>query len=155
MKLLDRLLGRKQLEALDHPKPGLEPITAVALTNGVAGDSPISSPTQDLFGIDPFAKALAASIARVDAKDGLVFAINGTWGTGKSSAVNLVTHHLEHEFAGDDILVVTFNPWWFSDSEALTISFFQELHASVGKSLSESARNAMATLGSRLSAAGP
>jgi hypothetical protein len=33
-----------------------------------------------LIGSDPFAKALAASIARVDVKDGLVFAINGAWG---------------------------------------------------------------------------
>jgi predicted KAP-like P-loop ATPase len=156
MKLLDKLLGRNPFKALDHPpEPDLESVTAAALTNGVAGDSPISSPTQDLFDIDPFAKALAASIARVDAKDGLVFAINGAWGTGKSSAVNLVTHHLEQELVDDDILIVTFNPWWFSDSEALTISFFQELHASVGKSLSESARNAMASLGSRLSTAGP
>jgi predicted KAP-like P-loop ATPase len=113
------------------------------------------SPAQDVFGIDPFARTLAASIAKVDAKDGLVFAINGAWGSGKSSAVNLVVHHLGNDFIDEDILIVTFNPWWFSDAEALTISFFQELHASVGKSLSVSAREAMASLGNRLSAAGP
>jgi len=80
---------------------------------GVASDSPIVSPAQDVFGIDPFARTLAGSIAKVDAKDGVVFAINGAWGSGKSSAVNLVVHHLGDEFRDKEIVIVTFNPWWF------------------------------------------
>lgn len=121
----------------------------------LSGDSPIRLPEHDLLGIDPFAKAIARSIAAADASDGLVYAINGAWGAGKSSAVNLILHHLSESAADGKIVTTVFNPWWFSGAEALTISFFQELRATVGKSLDEKAREAMASLGSRLSSAGP
>ena len=154
---LFKLFRQKRPDVPTDPvSPDVEPNPKTApAKGGVASDSPIVSPGQDVFGIDPFAKTLAASIEKVDAKDGLVFAINGAWGSGKSSAINLVVHHLGASFEDEGIVVVTFNPWWFSDAEALTISFFQELRASVGKSLPESAREAMASLGGRLSAAGP
>lgn len=121
----------------------------------LSGDSPIRLPEHDALGIDPFAQAIARSIEAADAKDGLVYAINGTWGAGKSSAINLILHHLASQVAEDKIAATVFNPWWFSGAEALTISFFQELRATVGKSLDEKAREALATLGSRLSSAGP
>ncbi|MDP9812617.1 putative KAP-like P-loop ATPase [Rhizobium tibeticum] len=121
----------------------------------LSGDSPIRLPEHDALGIDPFAQAIARSITAADAKDGLVYAINGTWGAGKSSAINLILHHLAGEAASGKIVATVFNPWWFSGSEALTISFFQELRATVGKSLDDKAREALATLGGRLSSAGP
>ena len=122
---------------------------------GVQGDSPIRLPEHDAFGIDPFAKAIARSIHTADTKDGIVYAINGIWGSGKSSAINLVLHHLTAAIAADEISVTAFNPWWFSGAEALTISFFQELRAAVGKSVDEETREAFARIGSRLSSAGP
>lgn len=121
----------------------------------LSGDSPIRLPEHDALGIDPFAQAIARSIEAADAKDGLVYAINGAWGAGKSSAINLILHHMAPQVAEDKIAFTVFNPWWFSGAEALTISFFQELRATVGKSLDEKAREALATLGSRLSSAGP
>jgi hypothetical protein len=133
MNFIKRLFRRKQPDLLSvstvsdtqsRPK-------AAPSDSGVASDSTILSPNQDVFGIDPFAMTLAGRIAKVDVKDGVVFAINGAWGSGKSSAVNLVVHHLGDEFRDKDIIVVTFNPWWFSDAEALTRSFFQELHGEV------------------------
>jgi predicted KAP-like P-loop ATPase len=54
-----------------------------------------------------------------------------------------------------EIVATAFNPWWFSGAEALTISFFQELRATVGKAVDEKTREAMASLGSRVSSAGP
>jgi len=84
-----------------------------------------------------------------------VYAIHGVWGSGKSSAINLVLHHLAAPIKAGDIVATTFNPWWFSGSEALTISFFRELRETVGKSLDEKAREAIASLGGRLSSAGP
>lgn len=121
----------------------------------LSGDSPIRLPEHDALGIDPFAQAIAKSITAANAKDGLVYAINGTWGAGKSSAINLILHHLAGQIASGKIVATVFNPWWFSGSEALTISFFQELRATVGKSLDDKAREALATLGGRLSSAGP
>ena len=82
-----------------------------------------------------------SSLAATTGPDGLVYAINGPWGSGKSSAINLVLHHLATPAAAGSIVPTTFNPWWFSGAEALTISFFQELQATVGKSLDEKARS--------------
>src|SRR5699024_9509797 len=57
-------------------------------------DSPISEPSEDRFGIEPFAKTLATGILQMNAPEGTVIALNGPWGSGKSSTVNLVRHHL-------------------------------------------------------------
>ena len=144
----------KQAESLDAKEAEVRRSPNAQL-DGIQSDSPIRLPEHDVYGFDPFAKAIAKSIIRADASDGLVYAINGTWGSGKSSAINLILHHLSSDTLGNQIVSTTFNPWWFSGSEALTISFFQEMRATVGKSLDEKAREAMATLGSRLSSAGP
>jgi hypothetical protein len=116
MNFIKRLFRPKQPDLLSVPTVSdtQSRPKAAPSDSGVASDSPILSPNQDVFGIDPFAMTLAGSIAKVDVKDGVVFAINGAWGSGKSSAVNLVVHHLGDEFKDKDIVVVTFNPWWFS-----------------------------------------
>ncbi|MGV1964092.1 KAP family P-loop NTPase fold protein [Agrobacterium sp. 22-222-1] len=105
--------------------------------------------------MDGFAKAIAKSIANARAEDGLVYAINGPWGSGKSSAINLICRHLEASVKPDELEIVSFNPWWFTSTEALTLAFFQEMRATIGKSLSDQAQEAMATMGSKLSSAGP
>lgn len=58
-------------------------------------DTPIEQPADDQFGLSPFAKALADSISKNENPEGTVIAINGPWGSGKSSAINLVKHYLE------------------------------------------------------------
>lgn len=153
------------VKGLWHPGPATQdasggmpidpPSRVEARAGAVNGDSPIQAPEHDAFGVDPFSRAIARSIAVADASDGLVYAINGPWGSGKSSAINLILHHLAEPVAARRIAVTTFNPWWFSGAEALTVSFFQEMRATVGKSLDERARETMATIGSRVSSAGP
>ena len=122
---------------------------------GVQGDSPIRVPEHDAFGIDPFAQAIAQSIRAADTRDGIVYAVNGIWGSGKSSAINLVLHHLTAAIEAGELSITAFNPWWFSGAEALTISFFQELRAAIGKSVDDQTRETLASIGSRLSSAGP
>lgn len=123
--------------------------------SSVRADSPIFEPEEDVYGIDGFAQAIAKSIRQADVSNGMVFAVNGPWGSGKSSACNLILYHLAQADEDDLLQSVSFNPWWFSGTEALTSSFFQELSSSIGKSLSEEARLAMETLGARFSSLGP
>src|SRR5580704_3711231 len=91
-------------------------------------DKPISEPSEDRYGIDPFASALAASIGKMAAPEGTVIALNGPWGSGKSSAVNLVLHHLE-KASSEEITVINFACWWFRGEEQLALAFFRELYA--------------------------
>ena len=73
-------------------------------------DLPIKDPKQDALGILPFVRSLARSIRNMDSPQGVVLAINGPWGSGKSSAINL----LQNELAPvQGVKVVSFNPWWF------------------------------------------
>jgi hypothetical protein len=51
-------------------------------------------------------------------------ALTGSWGDGKTSVLNLVREQLEED---PDVIVVGFNPWLFSDTEALVTRFFSEL----------------------------
>lgn len=120
----------------------------------ISNDSPIGSPGEDRFGLDPFARAVAQSLTTMSAPEGVVVAISGPWGAGKSSAVNLVRHHLQRSVDDGSLVIVPFNPWWFPGSDALTLSFFQELSAAIGPSLPSKLRNSLAALGQGVSAVG-
>jgi predicted KAP-like P-loop ATPase len=117
-------------------------------------DRPISDPAQDRFGIDPFAKALADSIRKIKALEGTVVALNGPWGSGKSSAVNLVLHHLKDATEKGELAVVNFACWWFRGEEALALAFFRELYAGMGPTLGDKFKKALPKIGARLLKAG-
>ena len=67
--------------------------------------------------------------------EGIVLAINGPWGSGKTSAVNMALEALEDLQRGTDdgrkIEVVCFNPWWFSAQEDLVRAFFHDVAATL------------------------
>jgi len=117
-------------------------------------DAPISEPSADRFRIDPFAKTLAASIRKLASPEGTVIALNGPWGSGKSSAVNLVVHHLKDAVAADEIVVINFACWWFRGEDALALAFFRELYAGLGPTLGDKFKDALPKLGARLLRAG-
>lgn len=123
----------------------------------ISPDHPIERPEQDVFGFDPFARAIATSIAGLKSPEGLVIGIHGPWGSGKSSAVNLVKHHLTKGGlkGAEDLTLVEFNPWWFNGADALAIAFFREMDSSVGKSLPAKTRRVLRDLGRKLESASP
>lgn len=95
----------------------------------LSADRPSTDPKDDLFGHAPFAKSLADSICRYAGSDGLVLALYGPWGSGKSTVLSYVSHYLEQLHDGDRPAVVTFNPWWFSGQENLARAFLGQLQA--------------------------
>lgn len=118
-------------------------------------DAPIITPEDDKFGIDPFAKALAQSIIGINRPVGTTIAINGQWGSGKSSAINLIIHHLLGEVIKEKLEIVDFKCWWFKGEEALTLAFLQELNSHLSKSLSSQAKELLPKIGKKLLQAGP
>jgi predicted KAP-like P-loop ATPase len=117
-------------------------------------DKPITEPSEDRFGIDPFAKTLASSIRNLKAPEGTVIALNGPWGSGKSSVVNLILHHLKDAVAADEIVIINFACWWFRGEEALALAFFRELYAGIGPTLGDRFKRVLPKLGARLLRAG-
>lgn len=117
-------------------------------------DQPIATPTEDRFGIDPFSRALASSIRKLKTPTGSVIALNGPWGSGKSSAVNLVRHHLADAVKADELVLIDFTCWWFRGEDALALAFFRELYAGLVPSLGDKIKKALPKLGARLLQAG-
>lgn len=95
----------------------------------LSADRPSIDPEDDLFGHAPFAKNLAQSISRYPSNDGLVLALYGPWGSGKSTVLNYVQHYLDQQDEDKRPVVVTFNPWWFSGQENLARAFLGQLQA--------------------------
>lgn len=117
-------------------------------------DQPIATPSEDRFGVDPFARALASSICKLKSPTGSVIALNGPWGSGKSSAVNLLRHHLADAVKADELVLVDFTCWWFRGEDALALAFFRELYAGLAPSLGDKIKKALPKLGARLLRAG-
>ncbi|MEC3950149.1 KAP family P-loop NTPase fold protein [Sphingobium sp. HWE2-09] len=118
------------------------------------GDLPISKPEQDMFGIDGFVRSLARSLRNMRSPNGVVIALNGPWGSGKSSAINLLRHHLTDATSSGEMEIADFNPWWFRGEEALVLAFFRELYSATKPSLGDRARHLLPKLGARLLNAG-
>jgi predicted KAP-like P-loop ATPase len=74
----------------------------------LTNDTPIATPDDDRFGINPFAQALARAISEMPAPNGVVIAVNGPWGSGKSSALNLVLFHLTELIDREKLKLIRF-----------------------------------------------
>ena len=95
----------------------------------LSADRPRLDPKDDLFGHAPFAKGLADSVSGFPGSDGLVFALYGPWGSGKSTVLGYVCQYIEQLPEGNRPVVVPFNPWWFSGQENLARAFLGQLQA--------------------------
>ncbi|MEO5937281.1 MAG: P-loop NTPase fold protein [Terriglobales bacterium] len=95
----------------------------------LSSDRPSIDPKQDLFGHAPFAEALAKSIHSYPDADGVVLALYGPWGSGKSTVLAYVLHYLQQLPEEEQPVIVTFNPWWFSGQENLARAFLGQLQA--------------------------
>ncbi|MER8996052.1 P-loop NTPase fold protein [Mesorhizobium sp. M0678] len=120
----------------------------------ISSDLPIALPSEDRYGLTPFAKALAGSIVDMDVPTGAVLAINGPWGAGKSSAINLIEHHLKPSVERGEMVLVPFNPWWFAGADTLILAFFRELGKAIEPSLPSKFRKSIASLGQGISSLG-
>jgi len=98
-------------------------------------DRPIHTPAEDRLRRSRFAERLARSLLSWVGEESIVVALYGTWGSGKSSVLNLTEHYLA-EFAEEQPeterpIVLRFNPWYFSGQGQLISTFFHQVAASL------------------------
>ena len=93
-----------------------------------SNDKPIKYPKQDKLGLAPFAQTVTNRISEAKNPVGLVIAIIGPWGIGKSSAVNLVKYYIKKKNKSKKIKVIDFKCWLFRGEEALFIEFLKVFH---------------------------
>ena len=113
-------------------------------------DSPIETRDDDQYGVSGFAKSISKSIINLRKPVGTVIALNGAWGSGKSSIVNLVRTEIGAAQAeartslAEKLVVTEFKCWWFRGEEALLLAFLQHMSGMLKDSLGDKAAKIVA-----------
>jgi predicted KAP-like P-loop ATPase len=97
-------------------------------------DAPVGGEADEL-GRKRFAELIASQIALSRPASGIVMSLTGAWGTGKSSVLRMVTESLEAGDAEDGIIVINYNPWFFSGTDQLISGFLLTLADQLPRSL--------------------
>lgn len=108
-------------------------------------DQPIDGTANrpDLLGREEYAKRIGAALLLQKDMPGIVVSIEGEWGYGKTSFLNLVTKYYQSLSDGERPIVVSFSPWMVSGVENLAQEFLVQLASNIGISDSaEQAQNA-------------
>lgn len=98
-----------------------------------SSDRPIGNIYEDLLGRDVFAKRIAGAISEIQTDESIVLGLHGTWGSGKTSVINMVVEELGS--FDPDILIVQFYPWNRIEDANLTTEYFQVLKENIDKKL--------------------
>lgn len=104
--------------------------TTIATTQKQPIGQPDEPAVKDEFGIDSYIDGLAEFIEECNTP--LTLSIQGAWGTGKTSIMNLVREKLkkDNDEKGERVIPIWFNTWQFSQfnmSEQLPISLINSL----------------------------
>lgn len=86
-------------------------------------DGPILRIEEDKLSRADFVATLTNSIKNSPSVNGFVIALNGKWGEGKSSILNLVKNQLKV----DEISYFEFSPWLINDTNQILEEFMHEL----------------------------
>lgn len=101
-------------------------------------DRPIMSSDQDRLGRSVFATYLARCMLDHTSPESLVIGLEGGWGSGKTSIINLVLE--EVRFASSNMLdaekpiILNFSPWSYSGQGQLIYGFFRRLSSELRQS---------------------
>lgn len=104
------------------------------LNTNLLTDIPIQEKSEDLLEYGKFTQRLASCLKQFQSKDGLVIALNGKWGSGKTSVVNLIKADLVGE---TNVKIVSFSYWWYKGRAEVITAFLLGLSEAIG-SLSNS-----------------
>lgn len=99
-------------------------------TNGLSNDTPINSRNNDLYNYSRLAERITDCICSANAEESsFVVGISGSWGSGKTSLINLIDYELSdrksHSFNTPELL--RFDPWRFNSQEQLLTEFFNSV----------------------------
>lgn len=92
-------------------------------------DDEIQAEEEDVFGSKKQAKLFAETVLSSGAHSGLVFGLDGPWGVGKTSFINLAQRHWEE--AHDKVIVCRFEPLRYVSDPDLADRLIRDLSASI------------------------
>lgn len=112
----------------------------------LGSDLPLDDPAEDSYGYAPFASSLATAIVGNKSPKGLVLAVHGKWGSGKSSLLNFIKYDLKKLPEVSRPVIVDFNPWWFEGRDQIATQLLAEFSSQLPDKL-KFARKAAKLLG--------
>lgn len=92
--------------------------------SAVGGDSDVAA-DRDELGFGPYVAAIKRFLTDPDTQPPITMSIEGEWGAGKSTFLNLLANELDEE--DQDHIVVEFNPWRYDNEESLWAAFALKL----------------------------
>ena len=92
-----------------------------------------SAAANDRLGRIGFARAAVAALRTVSSRAGLVLSVEGSWGSGKTSALALIEDELGTLPKESRPITVHFNPWLVGDRDALLKLFLGKLTSAAGR----------------------
>ena len=96
-------------------------------------DSPIVELNDDKLNRRKFAENLSVALCETDVPVGLNVAVYGSWGSGKTSIVNMMMKYIEEKYP-QKIVFVHFNPWYYTSTDQLIQLFFMSLSKQIASS---------------------
>lgn len=91
-------------------------------------DKPINYKSEDKLNRAVFAESLARTLLNYDQVDSFTIGLNGEWGSGKTSVINMVLEEIElrnnSSVPNQDVVVMEFKPWNISNQDQLIKQFF-------------------------------
>lgn len=94
-------------------------------------DIEVGNNTEDLFESDNQAKSFAMTVLSSGSHAGLVFGIDGPWGIGKTSFINLAEHYWNAK--ENKVIVCRFEPLRYASERDLTDRLIRDLSAEIQK----------------------
>ncbi|MCV6547945.1 MAG: KAP family NTPase [Cohaesibacter sp.] len=93
----------------------------------IDGDRAIECSGQDKLGFRDLAVQVANAVVARSTSEGLVVSIEGEWGSGKSSLLNLISSELERLPEENKPTTINFQPWLIGNRDALIAKLFDEV----------------------------
>jgi Predicted P-loop ATPase len=104
-------------------------------------DRPIKKGSEDRLGYRQFSETLAHAIRVQPIEEGIVISVNGSWGSGKSSVVNMTLEALgkqERQLPKEKrSVVIRFEPWLVTGQTNLVVEFFSKLSVELKRTLGQ------------------
>lgn len=105
------------------------------MESGFYFEKPIDSIEDDKYGFDKHAITVSKSLLQMPLHESYTLTINGEWGSGKTSFVNLIINHLKDsiELDNEKIIIINFDTSLFQNSKEMISEYFKQLFSNLNK----------------------
>lgn len=95
----------------------------------ISPDLPITKSSEDILNRGSFANSLAQAITGYSGSSSFTIGLYGSWGSGKTSLLNMILESVE--CLDKNAVILRFNPWLCSDPKQLISQFFKQMASSI------------------------